>query len=35
MENRGKAQLEGSSSMKYFLGIDSLSVGVENAQAKI
>ena len=31
----GKARLENSNSMKYFLGIDSLSVGLEKAQAKI
>ena len=35
MKDWGKAQMEGSNSMKYFLGIDSVSVEVENALAKI
>ena len=35
IENCRRAQLKDSNSMKYFLEIDSLSVGVENAVAKI
>ena len=34
MKGWRKVRLEDSNLMKYFLGIDSLSVGLENAQAK-
>ena len=35
IENCRGAQLQGSNLVKYFLGLDSLSFGVENALAKI